>query len=148
MYHYKRRGCHYKEMICFCEDEELVSRDSSAPRKVLFWDSRSRCSPIHGKCRKYKESGMEVTFKAEFHYTNEEAQREHMFTGTEESLTGWDYKGNRVVLELEVGNQTFVSDAELVEFMYRLGDEILRRECFLDRLGHHPEGVCFLDEMD
>ena len=48
VYHYKRDGVREKEMICLCEDEDLVSRDSSAPRKVLFWDSRSGCSPIHG----------------------------------------------------------------------------------------------------
>ena len=121
-------------MICLCEDEDLVSRDSSAPRKVLFWDSRSGCSPIHGKCRSYKESGMEVSINAVFHYSNETAQQMHVFTGTEVSLKGWDYKGRPVVLELEVGNKEFVSDEELYEFMNRLGDE--------------PERVCFLDLMD
>ena len=134
MYHYKRAGVREKEIICFCEDEDEVSRDSSAPRKVLFWDSRSGCSPIHGKCRSYKESGMEVSINAEFHYCNETAVKMHVFTGTEVSLKGWDYKGRPVVLELEVGNKEFVSDEELYEFMNRLGDE--------------PEGVCFLDLMD
>ena len=134
MYHYKREGVQEREIICFCEDEDEVSRDSSAPRKVLFWDSRSGCSPIHGKCRFYRESGMEVSINAVFHYCNETSQQMHFFHGTDRDLRGWDYRGREVVLELAVGNQEFGSDEELHEFMNRLGEE--------------PEGVCFLDLMD
>ena len=112
-YHYKRDGVRYKEMICFCEDEDEVSRDSSVPLKVLFWDSRSGCSPIHGKCRIYRESGMEVSINAGFHYCNETAQRTHCFAGSEWHLKGWDYRGRPVVLELSVGNKEFGSDEEL-----------------------------------